>query len=109
VNKGVRRGFGQSAPPIFFNRILWGKINADGTIAMGTGFKSVRNSTGQYTITPDVPFAVTPMVICTSQQSSSHPSGAQAIGTTSFGLHAEVPNVSFQDEPIAFIAFEPTV
>lgn len=41
---------------IFLSKTGWGAINADGTIAAGSGnFSSVRTGAGQYTITWNIP------------------------------------------------------
>ncbi len=44
-------------------RTLYGVFQADGTVASGTDYSVVRNSTGNYTITFDTPFPTAPSVV----------------------------------------------
>jgi hypothetical protein len=43
--------------------IVWGEINADGSILSGQGFESTRISTGQYSIVFTPTFPVTPAIV----------------------------------------------
>lgn len=46
-------------------RVVRGRVNADGTIAGGTGFSVATPGTGQRTVTFDTPFASTPAIVVT--------------------------------------------
>lgn len=46
-------------------RQIVGRVNADGTVAGGSGFTVTRNSAGDYTINFTVPFAAAPAVSAT--------------------------------------------
>jgi hypothetical protein len=43
--------------------IVWGEINADGSILSGHGFESTRISTGQYSIVFTPTFPITPAIV----------------------------------------------
>ena len=47
------------------DKIIWGAVNGDGTVASGTGFSVDRASRGTYRITYAVPFSARPAVVVT--------------------------------------------
>ncbi|WP_143135401.1 hypothetical protein [Burkholderia ubonensis] len=49
-------------------QIIWGSVNADGTINTGTGFRVERIKPGEYTITFNTKFSVTPAVVATQNR-----------------------------------------
>lgn len=44
-------------------RIIWGSVNANGSIASGSDYRVERTDTGKYVITFNTPFSRTPAVV----------------------------------------------
>lgn len=84
---------------------LTGRINANGTIAGGSGFTCVRNAVGDYTITFSSAYATTPTVVATGLASG----GASlvelfAVSTTSFEVITFDSAFNDTDRPWHFLA-----
>lgn len=47
------------------DKILWGRVNGDGSVEGGTGFTVSRSATGTYRISYNAPFAAPPAVVLT--------------------------------------------
>jgi hypothetical protein len=50
---------------------ITGSVHSGGTVLQGSGFSSVKNSTGVYTVTFSVAFAAAPMVLLTTNQAGA--------------------------------------
>jgi hypothetical protein len=47
-------------------RIIYGIVSSTGAVSRGTGFSSVKNSTGNYTVTYTTPFVAAPVALVSS-------------------------------------------
>lgn len=88
-------------------KIVRGLVNADGTIAEGTGFTVVKAGTSDYTVTFTSPFSDVPAVVV---QARTQDTSIAALGTpvaASFPVTTAVGGGSAAAKPFSFIAVGP--
>lgn len=64
------------------DRIVWGIVNSDGTLAEGTGFTPSRTGTGDYTLTWSEAFSDVPAVDVTANGGGDRSENAEPTTTT---------------------------
>jgi hypothetical protein len=91
-------------------KVITGLVNGDGTIANGSGFAAVHDSTGQYTISFTASFAGTPLVIATAMSNNAQGNiNVHNILPGSFEVAIALVQVGsgggFEDLAFSFLAF----
>jgi hypothetical protein len=94
--------------------MIRGSVNANGTIAAGSGFSVTRTNAGNYTVTFSVPFSAEPTVTLTTYGDSAAGfngvtlSGTVAKTTSQFGVNTADPGSNYyKDLKFEFIAIGP--
>jgi hypothetical protein len=97
---------GSAAAPAVISQVVRGRVNSDGTVAAGTGFTSVKNSTGNYTVTFTTPFSQAPIVVASSFGFPGAIAEAyvNAVAAGSMDVLTGQPGTSFRDSAFMFIA-----
>lgn len=94
-------------------RIVRGFVNEHGVRITGSGFTTVRNSTGNYTIQFTVPFAAPPIMTCTAELIPTAAPGyvvTDGVGASSAVVKIFFPldvGIAFIDNAFSFIAIGP--
>jgi hypothetical protein len=93
-------------------RIVQGQVNANGTIAYGTGYTVTRTAVGRYSIALTVPFGgvITPTVAEFSGGTGSE-RNIRILGSNAGGFDIAIyddGSVNFVDSPFTFFAADPT-
>lgn len=95
------------APSTVINgpRIVRGRVNADGSIAAGSGFTVTKTGVGDYTITFATSFAQAPVTVATGVDPGVSALTGLATATTVRIRTADI-NVAYQDCAFTFIAID---
>jgi hypothetical protein len=62
-------------------RVIWGRVNANGTVAAGAGFTVARLGAGRYEISFDTPFSLPPAVIISNVWGAFNLEGGASVDT----------------------------
>jgi hypothetical protein len=85
---------------------LGGWVATGGTVVQGTLYSSVKDSTGQYTITYDTPFAIIPAVVVTPVVGTSLMVCLTSLTTSAFTVTFRNTAAALTDTAFNFIVVE---
>lgn len=94
---------------LIWKKMVWGRVNADGTAAAGSNFTSSKTATGRYTVTFDSAFSTAPVAILTPYATAA----TQFIfliatpTTTTLSIDCTSFAGSDTDKAFSFLAIEP--
>jgi hypothetical protein len=87
-----------------FETRLGGRVSSTGS-ASGSRFSSVKDSTGQYTVTFDSAFAATPVVLVTASGGSANLAGIiTAVTASAFTVQIRNTSSTLTDSDFHFVA-----
>lgn len=94
------------AAPASVGVTITGTVSSTGTVVRGSGFSSVRNSTGSYTVTFTSAFAAIPIIMVTQIPGavSSNSIGIGTPATTGFNCFSQTGGVGPTDVSFSFVA-----
>ena len=88
-------------------RMVRGDVNDDGSVALGTGFSSVKDSTGVYTVTLTTGFSETPTVILSLKTAPGFYALGAGANNASFPVLTFATGGAAADKDFSFIAVGP--
>lgn len=107
AGKGLSLDATGRIPTGLLPRIVTGIVGSAGSVDAGTGWSVVQNSTGDYTVTFDVPFASLPVVLVSGSDAHGATICVETSGVSAAGFNAitftTVPALS--DRGWNFVAF----